>query len=93
MRTERLGFGLFQSPFEADVFATLTNRTELSSNSITFQSPFEADVFATRRVCLRLLGASDEFQSPFEADVFATRANAYARSSAGNHGVSIPFRG
>ena len=37
----------FQSPFEADVFATLVILLALKRYSPKFQSPFEADVFAT----------------------------------------------
>ena len=36
----------FQSPFEADVFATWT-AAAMAETPAQFQSPFEADVFAT----------------------------------------------
>ena len=67
------GFGRFQSPFEADVFATCYLQRLVNVAGIVRFNPL------SRLMCLQLgplAGATfdgmTEFQSPFEADVFAT---------------------
>ena len=69
LRRRLLGF---QSPFEADVFATQPRRRGTVIRTFCF-NPLSRLMCLQRKEEKRGRGPLVEFQSPFEADVFATR--------------------